>query len=106
MVALGIPGLPRNGERGGLERNRHLAAAASRDADSRKSIVAPVESMALDSNICLINAPGFVGGIELPAQPLVHLGTVTLHPTPDRRMIRCQPALGANSPSTSRSESE
>src|ERR1019366_2241218 len=83
-------------------RNRRLAAAASRNADSRKSMVAPVELMArlevtptaLDSNICLINAPGFVGRLKMTPQSLFQFGTVWLHPTPDRRVIRLQTALG------------
>src|ERR1019366_7543905 len=83
-------------------RNRRLAAAASRNADSRKSMVAPVELMArlevtptaLDSNICLINAPGFVGRLKMTPQSLFQFGTVSLHPTPDRRVIRLQTALG------------
>ena len=31
---------------------------------------------------------------ELTTQPLFQLGTVTLHPAPDRRVIRRRPALG------------
>src|ERR1700675_3500753 len=56
----------------------------------------PVEvtPTALDSNICLINAPGFVGRLKMTPQSLFQFGTVTLHPTPDRRVIRLQTALG------------
>ena len=46
------------------------------------------------SNSRFIDAPGFVGRLEMPAQPLFHFGTVTLNPTPDRRVIRLQTALG------------
>jgi hypothetical protein len=30
----------------------------------------------------------------MTAQPLIQFGTVTLNPTPDRRVIRLQTALG------------
>ena len=66
-------------------------------------MVAPVESMArypievtptaLHSNIRLVNTPGFVGRLKMTAQPLFQFGTITLHPTPDRRVIRLQTAL-------------
>jgi hypothetical protein len=49
---------------------------------------------ALDANIGLINPPGFVGWLELPGQPLFQLETVTLHPPPDRRVIRLPAAFG------------
>src|SRR5450759_4273936 len=83
-------------------RNRRLAAAASRNADSRKSICGtggidgPIEvtPTALHSNIRLIDTPGFVGRLEMTAQPLFQFGTVTLNPTPDRRVIRLQTAFG------------
>src|SRR5450830_611433 len=83
-------------------RNRRLAAAASRNADSRKSICGtggidgPIEvtPTALHSNIRLIDTPGFVGRLEMTAQPLLQFGTVTLNPTPDRRVIRLQTAFG------------
>src|SRR5271156_3908014 len=56
----------------------------------------PVEvtPTALDSNIRLIDPPGFVGRLEVTAQSLFEFGTVTLNPTPDRRVIRRQTALG------------
>src|SRR5581483_1917795 len=38
--------------------------------------------------------PGFVRWLELTAQPLFQFGTVTLHPAPDRGVIRRQPTLG------------
>jgi hypothetical protein len=34
------------------------------------------------------------GRLEVTAQPLFQVGTVTLHLTPDRRVIRLKPALG------------
>src|ERR1700675_2424056 len=56
----------------------------------------PVEvtPTALDSNICLINAPGSVGRLKMTPQSLFEFGTVSLHPAPDRRVIRLQTALG------------
>ena len=48
----------------------------------------------LYSNVRLISPPGFVGRLEMTAQPLVQFGAVTLNPTPDRRVIRRQTALG------------
>jgi len=60
---------------------------------------------ALYSNVRLINPPGFVGRLEMTAQPLVQFGAVTLNPTPDRRVIRARPR-SANNSSTSLSESE
>src|SRR5450759_4641257 len=45
-------------------------------------------------NIRLIDTPGFVGRLEMTAQPLLQFGTVTLNPTPDRRVIHLQTAFG------------
>ncbi len=53
-----------------------------------------VTPTALHSNIRLIDTPGFVGRFEMTTQPLFQFGTVTLHPTPDGRVIRLQTALG------------
>ncbi len=53
-----------------------------------------VTATALDSNICLINAPGVVRRLEMTPQPLFQFGAVTSHPTLDRRVIRLQAALG------------
>ena len=50
--------------------------------------------MAVDASICFVDSPGFVGRLELMAQPLFQRGTVTLHPTPDRRVISVKPPLG------------
>src|ERR1700674_2655652 len=49
---------------------------------------------ALDSNIGFIDTPRFVGRPEITTQPLFQFGTVTLHPTRDRRVTRFQTALG------------
>jgi len=56
----------------------------------------PVEvtPTALDSNIGLVNPPGFVGRLKMTPQSHFQFGTVSLHPTPDRRVIRLQTALG------------
>src|SRR5664279_4343217 len=53
-----------------------------------------VTPTALHSNIRLIDTPGFVRRLEMTAQPLLQFGTVTLNPTPDRRVIHLQTALG------------
>ena len=76
---------------------RGIAQRREQEVDSgTRGIDGPVEvtPSALHSNICLIDPPGFVGRLELTAQPLFQFGTVTLHPTPDRRVIRLQTALG------------
>src|SRR6202166_803767 len=76
---------------------RGIAQRRQQEVDSGTGgIDGPIEvtPTALDSNICLIDTPGFVGRLELPAQSLFQFGTVTLHPTPDRRVIRRQTALG------------
>ncbi len=52
-----------------------------------------VTPTALHSNIGFIDAPGFVGWLKVTAQPLFQFGTVTLNPTPNRRVIRRQTAL-------------
>ena len=48
----------------------------------------------MDSNIGLIDAPGFVSWLKMTPQSLFQFGTVSLHPTPDRRVIRLHTALG------------
>jgi hypothetical protein len=45
-------------------------------------------------DIGLIDPPGLVGRLELTAQPPFQLRTVSLHPTPDRRVICLQPTFG------------
>ena len=49
--------------------------------------------MALHSNIRFIDTPGFVRWLDMTAPPLFQFRTVTLNPTPDRRVIRLQTAL-------------
>src|SRR3984957_14191024 len=76
---------------------RGIAQRREQEVDSGTGgIDGPVEvtPTALHSNIRLIDTPGFVGRLEMPAQPLLQFGTVTLNPTPDRRVIRLQAALG------------
>jgi hypothetical protein len=53
-----------------------------------------VTPTALPSNVSLIDTPGFVSRLELTAQPLFQFRALTLNPTPDRRVIRRQTALG------------
>src|ERR1035437_4274663 len=74
-----------------------IAQRRQQEVDSGTGgIDGPIEvtPRALHSNIRLIDPPGFVGRLEMTAQPLFQFGTVTLHPTPDRRVIRLQTALG------------
>jgi len=83
-------------------RNKRSADAASRNAESRKidggagGIDGPEEGTpsALHANVRLIGTPGFVGRLEVTAQPVFQFGAVALHPTPNRRVIRRQTALG------------
>jgi hypothetical protein len=78
------------GRRGIAQRRQQEVDGGTRGIDGPIQ-VAP---SALHSNIRLIDTPGFVGRLEMTAQPLFQFGTVTLHPTPDRRVIRFQTALG------------
>src|SRR5215472_12154362 len=74
-----------------------IAQRRQQEVDSSpRGINGPIEvtPTALHANIGLIDPPGFVGRLEMTAQPLFQFGTVTLNPTPDRRVIRLQPALG------------
>src|SRR5271167_1926855 len=74
-----------------------IAQRREQEVDSGTGgIDGPIEvtPSALHSNIGFIDAPGFVGRLEMTAQPLFQFGTVTLHPTPDGRVIRLQTALG------------
>src|SRR5215471_20416088 len=76
---------------------RRIAQRRQQEVDSgAHGIDGPVKvtPTALHTNVRLIDPPGFVGRLEMTAQPLFQFGTVTLHPTPDRRVIRLQPALG------------
>src|SRR5215472_13781818 len=77
--------------------SRRIAQRRQQEVDGGPhGINGPIEvtPTALHANIGLIDPPGFVGWLEMTAQPLFQFGTVTLHPTPDRRVIRLQPALG------------
>src|ERR1035437_2991053 len=76
---------------------RRIAQRRQQEVDSGTGgIDGPIEvtPTALHSNIRLIDTLGFVGRLEMTAQPLLPFGTVTLNPTPDRRVIRLQTALG------------
>src|SRR5215469_12425891 len=76
---------------------RRIAQRRQQEVDSdAHGIDGPIKvtPTALHTNVRLIDPPGFVGRLEMAAQPLFQFGTVTLHPTPDRRVIRLQPALG------------
>ena len=90
---------------------RRIAESPAEQALSRSSIAqrrqqkvdggaggidGPIEIIptALHSNIGFIYAPGFVRRLEVTTQPSFQFGTVTLHPPPDRRVIRGQTALG------------
>jgi hypothetical protein len=53
-----------------------------------------VTPSALYSNIRLVDTLGFVVRLEMTAQPLFQFRAVMLDPTPDRRVIRRQTALG------------
>ena len=48
----------------------------------------------MHANIGLIDTPGFVGWLEMTAQPLFQFGTVALDPAPDRRVVGLQAAFG------------
>src|ERR1700719_1309921 len=78
------------GRRGSAQRRQQEVDGGARGID-RPVEVTPT---ALHSNIGLIDTPGFVGRLEMTAQPLFQFGTVTLNPTPDRRVIHLQTALG------------
>jgi hypothetical protein len=73
-----------------------LRAAAFRLITRIRGIDGPVEvtPTAFHSNAGLIDMPRFVGRLEMPAQPLFQFGAVASNPTPERRVIRRQTALG------------
>ena len=78
-----------------------MAAAASRRAAGRKSIVAPLESTAiqisppaLHPNVGLIHPPGTVCGLQFPAAAFVKLGRIALDPTPDGGVVGGQASFG------------
>src|SRR5215467_13146903 len=64
-----------------------------------------VTPTALHPNIGFIDTPGFVGRLEVSAQPLFSFWPLTLNPSPHRSVVGLQAAFLSNS-STSRSESE
>jgi len=81
---------------------KRLAAAASRRAASRKSIVAPAEStaryrvgpLALHPNVGLIDPPGAIGRFQFPTTTLVQFGRIALDPSPDAGVVSWQASLG------------
>src|SRR5215468_4951243 len=76
---------------------RRIAQRRQQEVDGgTRGIDGPIKvtPTALHANISLIYAPGFVGRLEVTTQPPFQFGTVTLHPPPDRRVIRLQTALG------------
>src|SRR5664279_3268581 len=82
-------------------RNSRLAASASRDADSRKSMVAPLESnrpaqvapTTLHPDVGFVDSPRLVCRLEMPSQSLLQLRAVILHPAPDRGVVDIETAL-------------
>jgi len=76
---------------------RGIARCGQQEVDgSTGGIDGPIKvtPTALHSNIRLIDSPGLFGRLEMTAQPLFQFGTVTLHPTPDGRVIGLQTVLG------------
>ena len=82
-------------------RHRRLAASASRNADRKKSIVAPAQSMArfkvapasLHPDVGLVDPPRLVCWLEMPSQSLLQLRAVILHPTPNRGLVDVETTL-------------
>src|SRR5215472_5773982 len=75
---------------------RRIAQRRQQEVDGgTRGIDGPIKvtPTALHTNVGLIDPPGFVGRLEMTAQPLFQCGTVTLNPTPDRRVIRLQTTL-------------
>src|SRR5271165_3085472 len=81
---------------------KRSAAAASRLADRRKSIVAPLQStarykldpLALDPDVGFVHSPTVVGRSEPRAQTSFHFWGIPLDPTPHRDVIGLQASLG------------
>src|SRR6202022_4171652 len=81
---------------------KRSAAAASRLAESKKSLVAPVESTAgykythlpLNRDVGLIHPPTVVGRSEPRSQSALNFWGVTLHPPPDGDVVDRKSALG------------
>src|SRR6202158_3990873 len=78
------------GRRGIAQRRQQEVDGGTRGIDGPIQVT----PTALYSNIGFIDTPGFVGRLEMTAQPLFQFRTVTLNPTPDRRVICLQTALG------------
>src|SRR5438309_5708548 len=53
-----------------------------------------VTPAALHPNVGLVDTPGFVGRLEMAAQPLFQFRTVPLHPSPYRGVVDAQTAFG------------
>jgi len=78
-----------------------LAASASRNADSKKSMVAPLEfngpiqvaPATLHAKVGFVHSPGLVCRLEMPSQSLLQLRAVILHPAPDGCVIDMETAL-------------
>jgi hypothetical protein len=77
--------------RGGIAQRREQEVDSGTGGIDGPTEVTPT---ALHSNIRLVNPPGFVGRLKMTAQPLFQFGAITLHPTPDGRVIGFQTALG------------
>src|SRR5947209_4975310 len=79
-------------------RNNRLAASASRNADSRKSTVAParidrsiqVAPAALHPNVGLVDTPRPGGRFEMTSYALVEFRAIPLHPAPYGRVVSVQ----------------
>ena len=67
----------RPAEQSGLQHHRARPTAGNHGGASGVSGPVEVTPMALDSNIGLIDPPGFVGRFEMAAQPLFQFPTVT-----------------------------
>src|ERR1017187_3954857 len=82
-------------------RNRRLAASASRNADSRKSMVAPpgidgpiqIAPATLHADVGFVDSPRLVCRLEMPSQSLLQLRAVILHPAPDRCVVDVETTL-------------
>jgi hypothetical protein len=53
----------------------------------------PPESRAAQRTIRFIDTPGFVGRLEMTAQPLLEFRPVALNPSPDRGVVGLQAAF-------------
>src|SRR5664280_3447081 len=76
-------------------RNRRLAASASRNADSKKSMVAPIQiaPATLHADVGFVHSPRLVCRLEMPSQSLLQLRAVILHPAPDRCVVDIETTL-------------